>query len=356
MSDSECKKYEPFFGKWWINRELENDFISQIYEISSTDQFGQVSTSVLKYIHIPTKGALDYQKSIQPSQEALKDYFWKIVERCQNRILFLEECQGRNNLVKMEEHLIVESGGTDEVGWDILVRMEQQRSLKDYFSRQSATQYDVVKMWRDIANALIFCEEQNIIHRDIRPDNIYLSEDGSFKLSEFSAAVKLKQGSIWGPERVGTEKYMAPEVNLGKKYDKTVDYYSLGCTIYSILNKNCPPFYPSNPRSEEALNANMHRIKGEKVPSLKNVSDRINYILLKSLEYKPENRYRSARELHADIDALLQAQEWELKEKFLYAEPEVPIDSATETKKGLGKGMVEWGRRLFHSGSRKARK
>ena len=323
MIDSRCKRYEPFFGKWKIDKELGKGAFGQVYRIYWEDGLGGYTTSALKFIHIPSEEALVNQKEIQPNMEAVRNYFLKQVERIKEEILILQKCKGQSNIVSYEDHLIVETAGEEEIGWDILIRMELLYPMNPYFSRKEATQYDVIKMWSDIANALIYCEDQNIIHRDIKPANILISESGSFKLSDFGVARKNLQGAAEASTRVGTQKYMAPEVDRNLKYDKRADYYSLGCVVYYFLNKRRLPFYPPYPKevdADDALMAEERRVKGDKIPALRDASKEVNRVLLKSLEYKPENRYKSARELYDAIQKLMKTQDEDLRQHYLNSE------------------------------------
>ena len=323
MIDSRCKRYEPFFGKWKIDKELGKGAFGQVYRIYWEDDLGGHTTSALKFIHIPSEEALVNQKEIQPNMEAVRNYFLKQVERIKEEILILQKCKGQSNIVSYEDHLIVETAGEEEIGWDILIRMELLYPMNPYFSRKEATQYDVIKMWSDIANALIYCEDQNIIHRDIKPANILISESGSFKLSDFGVARKNLQGAAEASTRVGTQKYMAPEVDRNLKYDKRADYYSLGCVVYYFLNKRRLPFYPPYPKevdADDALMAEERRVKGDKIPALRDASKEVNRVLLKSLEYKPENRYKSARELYDAIQKLMKTQDEDLRQHYLNSE------------------------------------
>ena len=332
MIDSRCKRYEPFFGKWKIDKELGKGAFGQVYRIYWEDDLGGRTTSALKFIHIPSEEALANQKEIQPNMEAVRNYFLKQVERIKDEILILQKCKGQSNIVSYEDHLIVETAGEDEIGWDILIRMELLYPLNPHFSRKEATQYDVVRMWLDITNALIYCEDQNIIHRDIKPANILISESGSYKLSDFGVARKNMQGAAEASTRVGTQKYMAPEVDRNLKYDKRADYYSLGCVIYFFLNKRRLPFYPPYPQevdADDALMAEERRVKGDKIPALKDASKEVNRVLLKSLEYKPDNRYRSARELYDAVQKLLRTQEEDLKKRYLNSE--IPMGAVVQT-------------------------
>ena len=150
---------------------------------------------------------------------------------------------------------------------------------------------------------MIRCGEQNILHRDIKIQNIFVSEDGKYKLGDFGIA-RAKERTSTGTARVGTYDYMAPEVYFGKRYDKTADIYSLGMVLYWLLNNRRMPFLPQTeeaPRMQDRENARMRRLNGEKLPPPANGSKGLQKIVLKCCAYKPENRYRDPSDLLNDL-------------------------------------------------------
>lgn len=245
-------------------------------------------------------------------------------------------------------------GQVYRIYWDILIRMELLYPLDTFFRRKDATQYDVVKMWMDIACALFYCEKQNIIHRDIKPANIMISESGNYKLSDFGVARKNMEGAM-ASTRVGTLKYMAPEVELNLKYDKRVDYYSLGCVVYYFFNKGRMPFYPPYPQTVSAdavLQAEEMRLAGKKVPGLPWLSKEVNQILLKCLEPKPENRCRSAQDLYDVLYKLLQTRGQFLQTRYLNIDnTEIPGRSERSTGGKVFTGKSSFGKSSEEKGS-----
>lgn len=308
MTDARLRRYEPFFGEWVATGKILGEgAYGTVYEIrkGSGGQSGQVRA--LKFIHIPSETALRNQMEQQPDPEAVRRFFADQVDRVKDEIRILKACRGHANIVRYEEHLIAENPGEAGIGWDILILMERLYPISEYFAGQQATQMDVVRMWMHIANALICCEQHDIIHRDIKPTNILVDETGVFKLSDFGAARRTLQGQD-ASTRIGTEQYMAPEVFKGQKYDRRADYYSLGCVIYFYLNNRRRPFMPPYPavldfRSMEK--ADDKRLAGkDRIPPVPGIPRSVNRILLKSMAYKSADRYKSGSELLADLRAL----------------------------------------------------
>ena len=319
MIDEKFRRYEPFFGKWFIEKELGRGSFGQVLEIYWDDEFGNRTRSALKVMHIPTEEALRAQLEAQPNPAAARRFFWRQIERIKDEIQILQSCKGQSHIVSYEDHLIAENADENGIGWDILIRMELLYPAGEYLSRPEATQYDVIRMWKDISDALVFCEEQGIIHRDIKPANILVTDQGTFKLSDFGAARKTLQDHETST-RIGTERYMAPEVYMGRKYDKRADFYSLGCVIFYWLAMKrhvfMPP-YPQEVRHEDYEKAQKRRISGERIPSLPTVPGAVNRVLKRTLAFRPADRYKSARDMDRAVAGLLASCGDDLKKRRL---------------------------------------
>lgn len=103
----------------------------------------------------------------------------------------------------------------------------------------------------------------------------------------------------------GTYNYMSPEVFNSKKYDSRADIYSLGIVMYRILNNNRLPFIDPEKqivKYSEREEAFEKRMRGEKIPPLKNVSEDLNKIILRASEYKQEERFNNIEDFQ---DALI---------------------------------------------------
>lgn len=144
----------------------------------------------------------------------------------------MADLKGLTNIVSYEEYVVRRMN--DGISWQILIRMELLLPLIQYLDTQFMTNQLVITLGKDICTVLSQCMRRKIIHRDIKPQNIFINRDGDFNLGDFGIARTMKRSNLG--TMVGTYSYMAPEVFLNHPYDHRVDVYSLGMVLYWILN------------------------------------------------------------------------------------------------------------------------
>jgi serine/threonine protein kinase len=180
--------------------------------------------------------------------------------------------------------------------------MEQLESVeKIKNSRGGLSRTQTLQLGLDICNALVSCEEKNIIHRDIKLSNIFYSEKGGYKLGDFG--ISRTMDSIhekMSMSSAGTIQYMAPEVYHGYKYDSSADLYSLGIALYILLNRNLPPLCnayntPAGNLSISMVHeANMRRLRGEPLPPPRCTDPLLASVICAACNPDPESRFQTA--------------------------------------------------------------
>lgn len=305
MDTNYYKKYEPIFGSWYIKRKIGEGSFGKVYEIER-DELGTVYKAALKTITIPQSNS--EIKNIMADGMSHKDvtaYYEGIVRDISSECQLMSQLKGNSNIVSYEDHQIIKH--KDGIGWDILIRMELLTPINDYMSQNQMRTRDVIQMGIDLCKSLELCQKYNIIHRDVKPENVFISANGDFKLGDFGIA-RTAEKTMSGMSRKGTFSYMAPEVYWGKAYNSTVDIYSLGLVMYKMLNNNRGPFLPAAPipfsvnDREVALEK---RMKGDKLPAPVNAEGRLAEIILAACNSEPDKRYRSASEMRRDLEAIL---------------------------------------------------
>jgi len=184
---------------------------------------------------------------------------------------------------------------------------------------------DAIKFTINICDAIGYAHKQGIIHRDIKPANIMLDVHGQAILMDFGI-VKIIGGDHQTATGavVGTARYMSPETIRAELPDQRSDIYSLGITLFEMLNGE-PPF-----NSDSAMSLMMMHLN-DPVPDLHsikpNVPPELASILQRSLEKDPNRRYSSAGEMAAELKKVL------AKLEGLRADPEAsaPASKASST-------------------------
>lgn len=193
----------------------------------------------------------------------------------------------------------------EDIGWDIYFKMELLTPLVSALP-SPVDESQVFKVGVDICRALVMCQQANVVHRDIKPQNIFVAKDGTYKLGDFGVAKRI-EGTGSASERTGTYRFMAPEVYNGEYYGSKADLYSLGLVLHWMLNECRSPFLPLPPvlPTEKAERiAKNRRFSGEPIPAPAHGSKELQRIVLKACAYDPKARYQSAEEMLHDLEAL----------------------------------------------------
>ena len=159
---------------------------------------------------------------------------------------------------------------------------------------ESASQEQVLNFVEQICSALHYAHRRNVVHRDVKPKNIMVDEEGVVKVADFGLAglaprLQAEQKEKSSVSVMGTPRYMSPEQREApEEVDGRSDLYSLGVVIYEMLTGDTPRKDRYRPPSEMS----------------KRVDPRFDPIVGKCLEPDPEDRYQSAHELLEDIEEL----------------------------------------------------
>ncbi|ROO52402.1 serine/threonine-protein kinase [Micromonospora sp. Llam0] len=153
----------------------------------------------------------------------------------------------------------------------------------------------------DVCAALEFSHRHGIIHRDIKPGNVMLTQTDQVKVMDFGIARALASGATTMTQTsavIGTAQYLSPEQARGESVDARSDVYAAGCVLFELLCGH-PPFVGDSPVSV----AYQHVREDPRAPSEINrdVTPAIDAIVLKALAKNPVNRYQSAGEMRADL-------------------------------------------------------
>ena len=218
----------------------------------------------------------------------------------EQEVQLMDALRGNTNIVDYLDHTFVDWSDETGFGRDLLIRMELLTTLRtEMRSEKKFTEAEIRKVGMDICRALVRCHHKNILHRDVKPGNIFRNKDGDYKLGDFGVS-RVLDACAAATTGIGTYEYWPAEQMAGS-YDKRVDIYSLGLVLYELSNQNRLPFAATTyiTSKETAL-----RLSGTPIPPPSDASPALAAVILKACAFKPEGRYQDAESF---LQALEQA-------------------------------------------------
>lgn len=178
-------------------------------------------------------------------------------------------------------------------------------TLKQYLMRKGRLDYtEATRFVMDISNALRCAHENKIIHRDIKPHNILLTRDLVPKVADFGIARAITSSTVtMTNQTMGSVHYISPEQAKGGFVDERSDLYSLGILYYELLTGKLPF------DEENTVTIAIKHIQEEIVPPKllePKIPERVNQIVVKLTQKKPDERYQNTDELTEDLEAVLE--------------------------------------------------
>ncbi|MCL1791413.1 MAG: serine/threonine protein kinase [Peptococcaceae bacterium] len=290
------KKYEPLWGIWHIDSYVGSGSFGKVYKIYRKDS-GQTSYAAVKIVSIPYDDTeIQQMRSAGFDNTSMLDFSQAMVKRIIDEINLTNEVHD-DHILTYNDISVHEKN--DGLTLDVLLLLDWRQNLPDAVKDKTLTDADVVQLGKRICRALAICQKQGAVHLNIKPENIFVSPNGDYSLGDLGLARPLETDMSALAKR-GVYTYMAPEVFVGDKFDIRSDLYSLGITLYSLLNRNRAPFQPHHPYtllSNDAEKALNKRIGGEPIPDLKHICPELNALVQKACAFKPEDRFANPAEM-----------------------------------------------------------
>ena len=194
--------------------------------------------------------------------------------------------------------------GNEENLYYIVMELIQGKTLKEIINEDGKLSWKwSVNIAIQIASALETAHKNNIIHRDIKPHNIIITEEGLSKVTDFGIAKAVSNSTITAfGTTIGSVHYFSPEHARGEYTDAKSDLYSLGVVMYEMLTGRVP-FDADTP-----VSVALKQVQEEPVDPITynpNIPVSVNRIILKAMQKDPNLRYQNATEMMADLKMAL---------------------------------------------------
>lgn len=182
------------------------------------------------------------------------------------------------------------------------VKGQTLRDTLNFSTTHCLTPREACDVMLQLTSGVSYIHRHGIIHRDIKPDNLFYLPDGSVKISDFGISTMVGE-KLKGDGVTGTIYYTAPEIILGNQCGVASDIYSMGIVFYELLTGSVP-FDAATPEDVALLHVRGKFPEPSKANPL--VGRPIDQIVIKATRKRPEERYASAEEMHDAIKSALE--------------------------------------------------
>ncbi len=262
-----------FAGRYQVIEELGKGGMGRVYKVFDNDIKEKIALKVLR-----TEIALDKET----------------VERFSNELKLARKISHRN-VCRMFD--LGKTEGTTFITMEFVAGEDMKRLIRKTGQLGAGRAVSIAKQ---VCAGLAEAHHLGVVHRDLKPQNIMVDEDGNARILDFGIARSLSGKRITGAGvMIGTPEYMSPEQVEGKEVDQRTDIYSLGVILYEMLTGRVP-FEGETPFTIGVK----HKSEPPRDPRQLNtqIPENLGRLVLKCLEKDKAKRYQTALELHADLE------------------------------------------------------
>lgn len=309
------QSFDPVFENWYTEKQIGSGTDGKVYSIVRKNADGSEEHSVLKMIRLgenrSEKKSFNTIVEKDESDGSDESFYETVIKNITDNIAVIQKVDNGKRFVKYEQWETRRT--SDGKGYAILIRLERARSLTDLLSEFSFTLDETLRIGVSICRSLVRCRDFGYIYPNLKPENILFDEKGICKLGDFGSFSCLEPSkSSLAFKR--TRYYMAPEFIATGNVNSTVDTYSLGLVLYSLINRGRLPFtepYPQKVTVSSLDDSMKRRLSGEELPEPALCDEALFRIIKKACAYKVEERYLSPKQMLSDLKNALEKKPFE---------------------------------------------
>ena len=279
--------YETLWDEWHVDKLLYEGNLSNIYQVKKENAIG-----VIKVISVPklqTESRIGGQFN-EENQEAMSGFFREVVDVLENEVERVSVLNTIPNVLEYKKCQAFER--KEDVGFDLILLMDKEENLQEYYSSNvKIKNEELVRIVKEVAWILERAHQEGVVHKDIKIENIFISESGEAMLADFALTRKIESYQSRSQKRIDST-YTAPEVLSEYDFNVRTDIYALGVVLYILLNDGMIPLEFSN------------RTFQTEIPKPVRAGERLTQIVWKAISYRAKDRYQSADELFKDLSRL----------------------------------------------------
>ena len=287
---------QPLWESWYIKEKIGSGSFSVVYRIEA-QRPGGIDVSALKV------------EAIMPDGQIFSDTSRKTTFLNNRKQMAINEAQIMKKLrdcpyiVRYEEEHMQELYINEEFeGYYYLIRMEFLKNVYELMKKGqfSYSESNVKKLAVEIGQGLKAAHSIGIIHRDIKPDNMFVNDAGIYKLGDFNISKKAMSTRTYA----GTQYYMAPEIfraraNVDASYTTQADIYSFGLCLYQMMNKGQLPF--EDKMDPDAAYDKRMSDEQASFPPPCDATREFADIIRKACSFNPNERYKTIDDMLMDL-------------------------------------------------------
>ena len=288
------RKITPLLSNMSVEREIGRGPNGVVYLVSRRIDGKKLT---LKHIPVPTSDAqtkaLIFAGAVSSEADAQR-YYNSLVKEIKAELLLLNNIKNASNLLKVRGYQVDQK--LIGIGFDVYILADYCQPLPDYLSKHAITKLQAINLAIDLCTALEQLRSNGLIHKDVRPNNIYLSDSRHFIIGDLGL-VKISELDYSSmPDHLLTD-YTAPEVlSSDAALSETMDIYSVGMILYEIYNGGLLP---------TDSNGSFQRTDAE-LPAPVYADMTLSEIILRACAFDPEARYQSPSEMKQALILYLQ--------------------------------------------------